>query len=204
MELRRVPLAHFAVRYTIPMDRNGTQPSDILETLTRHAEDPSDVPWGHQQAQGESLDAYEAFQRWIEHEGKAPSLTALADDLGCSASTLYGYSRRFRWKARRTAWLRHKAAIMEEEMADMAQVVAGAWSDVAQWSADSILEHIAKGGVLSPSDALSALKAVTDYQRLANGQATGRLEIDLTGQSTEDLLALAAQMDAAAKDNSGT
>lgn len=160
------------------------------------------VPW--EPLPDERPEYFALFLEWCATAGETITKYSqrVADQTGYSAGHIQSTASRWRWRARRSAYLsalaRDAYASSGDRMRSAASARVEAWIEAAEWALESIQVARANGLVLDPSDALAFLKATTSHARLEAGLATGRVQIDISdldGDELDELDTLLAQVE---------
>lgn len=149
------------------------------------------VPWD--MIPGE--EGYDLFVRYLH--GPTGNVSRWAREQGQPRAQVL--AARWRWRARREAYVVHLAREAQEAAEDEARRLgrehAQVLAQAREWALDSILAARAKGETLDAREVAQLLKVALDGERLQAGQVTSRTGLDLTKVPEADLAALEAALD---------
>lgn len=153
---------------------------------------------------GEPDSAFEAFSGYLSHPSSKVSDYIRARSLPASTQ---GLASRWSWKARRGAYeavLRAEALQAAREAArGHGEAHAEALATLRTIAMDSLLDLAARGQKMNFREAMAAIKLAVEGERLAAGEDTSRVGVDLSASSPEDLAVVARILEAAEKASRG-
>jgi len=156
------------------------------------------APWD--MCEGEPGDSFELFSNWCNEPGQ--SLSAFADSLGLSRSSVVRMAATWRWRPRKAALVYHLhregIAAMEHEARDMGREVARHLGDLVDLAGESIRKALADGRHLSARDALAVLTEAAKQVQLGANLPTQI--VDVRGADPAKLAAAEAMLESIEQD----
>lgn len=147
------------------------------------------APW--ERADGEPDDSWLLFGRFALSDASTISAFARSEVPERSLPAVSALAARWRWRARRDAltWHLQREAVRGavEESRSQGAAHARATAAALDWAVDSIAERRSRGEVLEPREAIAFLGKAIELQRLAAGEPTARVGIDLSKATEADL-----------------